>query len=262
MTAWYQQSFGETYLELYAHRDEREARENVRALMALLAPDKDEPLLDLCCGAGRYLCALMEMGFGRLYGLDLSETLLDAAARAVAEERAANPCQVELIPADMRCIPFENHFGVVLSLFTSFGYFEEEAENRAVLAGVYRALKPGGVFVLDHMNRPWVIGHLVAQNEQELRGRHVHNRRRITPDGRRVEKTTTIRDDAGHEQVFFESVRLYAPEELAAMLEEVGFVDLATYGSFQGEPLDAESPRLILVAHKPEAAEAPAPDVT
>jgi SAM-dependent methyltransferase len=252
MTAWYQQSFGETYLELYAHRDEQEARENVRALMALLSPDKDAPLLDLCCGAGRYLCALMEMGFRQLYGLDLSETLLDAAAQAVTEERADNPCQVELIPGDMRRIPYERHFGVILSLFTSFGYFDDEGENRAVLEGVFRALKPGGVFVLDHMNRPYVLAHLVPQNDQELRGRHVHNQRRITPDGRRVEKTMTIRDDAGHQQVFFESVRLYAPEELAALLQQVGFADLALYGSFQGEPLQADSPRLLIIAHKPK----------
>lgn len=252
MTAWYQESFGQTYLDLYAHRDEREARENVRALMELIAPDKGEPLLDLCCGAGRYLCALMEMGFQQLYGLDLSEPLLDAAAQAVAERRANNPCQVELISADMRQIPFENHFGVILSLFTSFGYFADEAENRAVLAGVYRALRPGGVFVLDHMNRQWVVEHLVPQDEQELQGRRVHNQRRITPDGKRVEKTITIRDDEGHEQVFFESVRLYTPEELAAMLEGVGFEGLALYGSFQGAPLQDDSPRLIAVAHKPE----------
>ncbi len=252
MTAWYQESFGETYLELYAHRDAQEARENMRSLMALLSPAKDEPVLDLCCGAGRYLCALMELGFSELYGLDLSQTLLDAAAQAVAQQRAENPCQVQLIAGDMRQIPFENHFGLILSLFTSLGYFDDDAENRAVLQGVYRALKPGGVFVLDHMNRPRVMAHLVPHDEQELHGRHVRNERCLTTDGKRVEKKTTIRDDQGHEQVFFESVRLYTAEELSAMLEEIGFVDLALYGSFTGEPLSPESQRLLIIAHKPE----------
>jgi SAM-dependent methyltransferase len=252
MTAWYEQSFGETYLDLYAHRDEREARENVRALMALIAPDPEEPLLDLCCGAGRYLCALRELGFARLYGLDLSETMLDAAAEALAKGRDEIPCQIELIPADMRCIPFENHFGVVLSLFTSFGYFDDDAENLAVLQGVHRALKPGGVFVLDYMNRQQVIARLSPMDEQERGSRWIRNERRISPDGKRVEKTTTIRDAEGRQQVFFESVRLFSPEELVSMLGEVGFCEPALYGAFCGDPFQADSPRLIAICHKPQ----------
>ena len=252
MTAWYQESFGETYLELYAHRDEREARENLRALMALISPDREAPVLDLCCGAGRYLCALRELGFSRLCGLDLSETLLDAAACALAQRSSETPCQIELISGDMRCIPYENHFGLILSLFTSFGYFDDDLENRAVLEGVYRALVPGGVFVLDHMHRAYVVEHLVAQDEQELRGRHVRNERRLTPDGRRVQKTTPIRDAQGHEQVLNESVRLYTPQEIEGLLAEIGFCDLAFYGSFQGAPLRPDSPRLIAIACKPK----------
>ncbi len=252
MTAWFEKSFGETYLELYAHRDEQEARENLRGLMSLISCDKDEPLLDLCCGAGRYLCALREMGFRQLYGLDLSETLLDAAKQTLAAESLDNRCQVELIATDMRCIPFENHFCAILSLFTSFGYFEQDVENRVVLEGVYHALKPGGVFVLDHMNRQYVVEHLTPMDEGKRGGRWVRNERRITPDDRRVEKTTTIRDANGHEETFHESVRLYTPEELSAILKEVGFVDLALYGGFNGEPLQADSPRLLVIAHKLE----------
>ena len=252
MTAWFEKSFGETYLELYAHRDEQEARENLRALLSHIPCDRDEPVLDLCCGAGRYLCALREMGFRQLYGLDLSETLLEAAERTLAAESSDTPCQIDLIKADMRCIPFENHFCAVLSLFSSFGYFDEDRENRVVLEGVYRALKPGGVFVLDHMNRRYVVEHLTPMDEGERQGRWVRNERRITPDGKRVEKTTTIRDDEGHEETFHESVRLYTPQELSAILIEIGFRDLGLYGGFDGQPLRPDSPRLLAIARKPE----------
>ena len=63
MTAWYEESFGYDYLELYAHRDDAEARSDVRAIIELLDPPRDEPLLDLCCGACRHILVLREMGF-------------------------------------------------------------------------------------------------------------------------------------------------------------------------------------------------------
>ena len=49
MSTWYEESFGYEYLELYAHRDAAEARADVEAIVYLLNPPKDEPLLDLCC---------------------------------------------------------------------------------------------------------------------------------------------------------------------------------------------------------------------
>lgn len=250
--AWYEEAFGEAYLDLYAHRDEREAHENIRQLLALINLPQDEPILDLCCGAGRYLCALRDEGYRRLYGLDLSEPLLRVARTKVQESEGDPRCQIDLLRGDMRHIPFENYFGAILSLFTSFGYFEEETENLRVLKGVYHALKPGGVFVLDHMNRPFILAHLVAEDEFVRGENRVHNRRYITPDGKRVVKVTTVRNARGEERTWCESVRLYASEEIVALCQEAGLANIAVYGSFQGAPLTETSPRMIVVAYKPK----------
>ncbi|HUT18782.1 MAG TPA: class I SAM-dependent methyltransferase, partial [Anaerolineae bacterium] len=77
MSPWYEDSFGSEYLELYAHRDEEEARSEIEAVVRLLDPPREEPLLDLCCGACRHILVLREMGFTRIVGLDLSEKLLE-----------------------------------------------------------------------------------------------------------------------------------------------------------------------------------------
>ena len=77
MTQWYEESFGREYLELYAHRDAAEARADIAAILCLLSPPKDEPLLDLCCGACRHVLILREMGFDQIVGLDLSAELLE-----------------------------------------------------------------------------------------------------------------------------------------------------------------------------------------
>ncbi|MGQ9554972.1 MAG: class I SAM-dependent methyltransferase [Anaerolineae bacterium] len=245
MMPWYEASFGCEYLNLYAHRDVAEARANIRALTQLLPLSKDEPLLDLCCGAGRHLLALYELGCHRLVGLDLSAELL-----AVAAESLAGMEGITLVRADMRQLPFAGCFTTVLSLFTSFGYFDKDEENRAALAAVCQALRQRGVFVLDYLNRDYVVSHLVSSDERELSGRRVRNIRRLTDDGRRVEKVTTVVTEAGDRRQFFESVRLYSLAEMQEMLHSEGFANISAYGSLAGQEFGPGSERLILVAEK------------
>jgi ubiquinone/menaquinone biosynthesis C-methylase UbiE len=253
MTAWYEDSFGCEYLELYAHRDDAEARADIRAIIELLDPPKNEPLLDLCCGACRHILVLREMGFHKLVGLDLSRELLDVAAQRLNEceqSPSQEPCSVELIRSDMRRIPYENYFATVLSLFTSFGYFAQDQENAAVLQAVHRTLKPGGRFLIDYLNRDHVVANLVEQDEQVLPDRHIRSVRRLTQDRRRVEKTTTVTTSSGLKREFHESVRMYSQAEMVDMLTASGFVEVLCYGSLDGQACSPESKRLILIAEK------------
>jgi len=247
MIPWYVHSFGRDYAELYAHRDDDEAEADVRALIALIAPKKQDPLLDLGCGTGRHLVALQRAGFQTLVGLDLSSDLLAIAAerlRPIASESA------RLIRVDMRNIPYESYFATVLSLFTSFGYFEQDEANMAVLRAVERALRPGGQLLLDHLNRAHVRANLVPSETQELDGRHLHFRRGVTTDGRRVKKTTRVVEQDGTVKVFHESVRMYTLDEMEEMLSKAGFLNVRSYGSLLGDAYSLESPRLVLVAEK------------
>jgi ubiquinone/menaquinone biosynthesis C-methylase UbiE len=247
MRPWYVESFGREYLAFYSHRNEAEARADIRAVMDLVALAKDEPLLDLGCGAGRHLLALYEAGFSHLVGLDLSQELLDVAAKRLA---AAGVEGIELVQADMREIPYVGHFATVLSLFTSFGYFEDDETDQAVLAAVNRALQPGGTFLIDTLNRDWVIAHLVPKEERTLSGRVLLIERRVSEDRRRVEKVTRVIEEGGEERTFHESVRMYTGDELEEMLKDVRFANVRRYGSLRGEPHCPASKRLILVAEK------------
>ena len=71
---WYQEWFGEEYLELYAHRDENEARQQV-AFFREQCGHIDGEVLDLACGMGRHIQELQTLGY-RAIGCDLSYTLL------------------------------------------------------------------------------------------------------------------------------------------------------------------------------------------
>jgi ubiquinone/menaquinone biosynthesis C-methylase UbiE len=253
VTAWYEESFGCEYLDLYAHRDAAEARADIEAVVRLLDPPKDQPLLDLCCGACRHMLVLREMGFTDLVGLDLSGELLEVAAtelRECVESEELETDGICLVQSDMRRIPYTDYFATVLSLFTSFGYFDLDDENEAVFHAVNRALRPGGQFLIDYLNREYVIAHLVEQDEQVLAGRHVRHVRRLTEDGRRVTKRTFVRAPSGATREYFESVRMYSEPELVDMLGRAGMGDIRIYGSLHREALGPDSRRLIAVCRK------------
>ena len=254
MRAWYETSFGIEYLRLYAHRDEEEARKDVQAIVELISPPLDEPLLDLGCGAGRHLRVFRDMGFRELVGLDLSEELLHVAAGVLTNTKSGRLNQrIHLVQADMRAIPSLSYFATALSLFTSFGYFENDEDNEEVLAAVHGSLKEGGTFLIDYLSRDHVISNLTPRTVQGLGERRISITRRISNDNRRVQKTTVV-TEAGVERVFHESVRMFSADEMVTMLERTGFGSVRTYGSLAGGNLTSESRRLVLVAKKgPEA---------
>ncbi|MCI0471490.1 MAG: class I SAM-dependent methyltransferase, partial [Candidatus Aminicenantes bacterium] len=127
---WYKNWFDENYLLLYKHRNSDDAREQAALIQRILNPGKNCTILDLGCGEGRYTPFFKNRGC-RIYGMDLSGTLLRNA-------KTKYP-RLDLVLGDMRDIPFlPGKFDLILSLFTSFGYFERDEENRLVLDSVYR----------------------------------------------------------------------------------------------------------------------------
>ena len=245
--AWYKKSFGAAYLELYSHRTNEEALEQIKGLLNLIDPSMRGPTLDLCCGAGRHLVALRELGMKNLTGLDLSEHLLSVAE---LELNGADNENVELIQGDMRYIPRKNFYKNIFSLFTSFGYFDSDIENISVINGVYSALKPGGVFLMDYLNRNYIIKNLIADNVVQGDGYTVHNTRWITDDGKRVEKKIVFEMNTGERQEFNESVRMYSENEMIEMCENAGFVGIKMLGGLNKEPLNSNASRMIITATK------------
>jgi SAM-dependent methyltransferase len=233
MTEWFKQWFGEEYHALYPHRDEEDARRAVALIRDAVKLEPGARILDLACGPGRHAAELTRSG-GRVVGLDLSRAMLRRA-----RERAPGA----LVRGDMRALPFRDaSFALAVNLFTSFGYFLDDGENRVVLKQVVHALERRGAFVLDYLNADYVRRNL-ALGERTV-GPGVRVTRRLEGDGRFVIKEIELHEEGRR---FVERVRLYSAAELRALLTDAGLRVSACYGDYDGGPIGTEAPRVILV---------------
>ncbi len=238
MSDWYRTAFGELYPLLYPHRDDPSAAREVGRLIEVLGMTRSGArALDLGCGNGRHAEALSELGLA-VSGLDLSPELLGAA-------RQRPPLTGNLIRGDMRRLPFCPVFDLVLSLFTSFGYFADD-ENLRTLGEMSRVLKPGGRLVIDHINRPAVERNLVPSDTREAPGCRIHQKREIV--GERVRKEIVIAWHDGRSTELSEDVRLYSPDQMRDLLSSTGLREVTLFGSFGGAELTVASDRMIAVA--------------
>lgn len=243
---WYETFFGADYLRLYTpFLPLEKAEQDIKLIVALLHLEPGDQLLDLCCGYGRHALGLAHYGC-KVTGQDLSETLLQKA-----QEHASTAQQnIRWIHSDMRDIPFEGQFDAIINMFTSFGYFPTDDENQKVLHEIAKALKPGGLFLLETIYQPRIIranaphgiihypDGLIVLEERHINLLTSHNEVHISlihPDGQRTE--------------YQQSIRVYTLTELAHMLDTADLELQSYYGDLEGNPLTLES-RLVLVSQK------------
>jgi SAM-dependent methyltransferase len=234
VTEWFEEWFGEDYLRLYPHRDDTDAGRAVALISRAVELRPGWRVLDVACGAGRHARAFSGLG-ALCFGLDLSATLL-----RLARQVTTGP----LIRADMRYLPVRpGSMDLTVNLFTSFGYFERDAEHAAALQEMVSTVRIGGWFVIDFLNPAAVRRQLVPEETIQLSGQTVQVTRSVSPDGRYVCKS--IRAPIGRH--FMERVRLFEPEQISQMLESAGVKIRHRFGDYDAAPLEPGSPRTIML---------------
>src|SRR5438105_7428900 len=146
---WWEDIYNrQIYFDLYEQQDTLLAQQEVQQTIQLLHPPPGASILDLCCGYGRHSIPLAQRGF-KVTGIDISEKQIQHAHQVARKAQV----ELDLHVADARKLDFQAAFDVVLNMFTSFGFSQDERENKLVLHNIFRALKPGGKFLLDLWNR-------------------------------------------------------------------------------------------------------------
>jgi SAM-dependent methyltransferase len=236
--------FDEDYLWFMEEQLEARSDAEVETILRLLELPAGASVLDAPCGHGRIANRVSGAGC-RVSGLDSSRLFLDLARRRAADLGV----DVEYVLGDLRDMPFENRFDAAINWFSSFGYFDDEG-NRRVLEGFRRALKPGGVLLLEQASREMLVASIPPSGQavwMTERGDDLQIDK-VTFDpvaGRSNTERIIVRDGKVRRTGF--SLAQPTAAELVEMLHDAGFEDVRAFDESGGE-FTTKSRRLLLLA--------------
>ena len=220
------------------------AREQVAQALALTKP-AGKSVLDLCCGPGRCSIALAKKGF-RVTGVDRTKYLL---RKARARAKAAN-VKIDWAQKDMRDFVRPGSFALVLSMFTSFGYFDDRQDDMTVLQNMFASLQPGGVCLIEVLGKERLAKILQPTISTVLPdGTLLVERHEIFDDWTRVRNEwLLIRNGRAKSYKFHHTI--YSGQELRDRMERVGFVAVKLHGNLDGDAYGPNAERLIAIGRK------------
>jgi SAM-dependent methyltransferase len=213
--------------------------QEVEFLVDALGLEPGERVLDVGCGPGRHAHALARRGI-EVVGVDISQRFVDLAA-------ADAPPGARFERADARRLAFDAEFDAAISLCQgAFGLTGGPGApldgDGAVLAGMARALRPGGRLAVSAFSSYFAVRFLEEQDTFDAEAGVNHER-------------TEVRDEAGRAVEVDLWTTCFTPRELrllaAAAGLEVRHVWSVTPGAYRRDPPTVATPELLLVAARP-----------
>jgi SAM-dependent methyltransferase len=244
---WYEEVFDEDFLRTLPFMTPEQTAREVTFIREALSPPAGGEVLDVGCGYGRHALELAQQGL-RLTGLDLSLPMLIRAADH-AQKRGLT---VNFVHADMREMTYDGQFDAAYCMLSSFGYFDEET-NLRVATAICHALKPGGRFLLDIINRDYLVGDLPSRVWWEGDGCVVLEEVDFNYHTSRVLIRRSVVFGNGRQSEQEISLRAYSLHEVGKLLRQAGLrvLDvsggLATKSRFYG----AASRNILAVCERP-----------
>src|SRR5713101_5088635 len=239
---WFERFFDGDYVALLRDTSPHSrTRREVDFVVRTLRLPAGAQILDVPCGYGRHSVALARRGF-RVVGVDLSRAMI-----AEARRRWTEGPRLRFIQKDMRRIRVVGEFDAVINMYTSFGYFSTQ-ENVAVLRRLTRALRPGGLILIDHRDPghdarlPQRLWYPAGPHRYVLEDRRFDRRTNVTrsdwlivPAGRRgaIRKTTRFQE--------------YSLPQWRRMFRQVDLRFVKAYSSYDGRTYRAISKRRLIV---------------
>ena len=242
------------YAAFYDWENQRTVGRRDIAFWRTFAAGVDGRSLELGTGTGRVLVPLTRGG-SRVFGIDLSEPMLDRARRRL--KRARLP--VRLARGDIRALPYRSSsFAAVMAPYGIIQSLTSDADLAAALGEAARVLKKGGRLAID------LVPDLPAWSEysrhQSLKGRRSNGavislvesvrqdrRKRLTIFD---QEFTERRGRARQVRRFSLTFRTLPVPEMAARIEQAGFRMEAALGDYDGRPWDMRAEVWILIARK------------
>jgi len=241
---WTEEFFSGLWLEVQRRTwSDEDSDDHAEACAGLLDLPASARILDVPCGDGRIAVRLAANGY-RVTGLDRTVPLL-ASARDLAGRVGI---EATFETGDMRDLPYRDTFDGAICLWGSLGYGSAEDDD-AFLAGIARALRPGGGFVLETHVLETLLPGFHESSVRQAGDITVAERRRFDPYTSRVEGEWTF-TRAGIAEHRHSSILIHPLRGLLKRLEDNGFGDLRCFGSMDLEPFATGAPHCVVRARK------------
>jgi SAM-dependent methyltransferase len=213
--------------------------QEVGFLVGALGLEPGMRVIDVGCGPGRHAHALARRGL-EVVGVDISQRFVDLAA-------AGAPAGATFVRGDARSLAFAAEFDAAISLCQgAFGLaggpgapLDADAD---VLAGIARALRPGGVAAVSAFSAYFQVRWLEDGDTFDAATGVNHER-------------TEVRDEAGATVAADLWTTCFTPRELRLLAARSGLkveaVWSVTPGDYRRDPPSLATPEFLLVARRP-----------
>lgn len=185
-------------------------------------------LLDVGCGTGVFLEAALAAGIDA-FGLDAAPEMIDVAARRVGANRVRVQRMQELDEVEV--------YDVVCSLSWTIHYAESFAELEDVLARCRRALRPGGLLILQVANDEAMTGAVNVDVEPGPAGEpddtyFIHRFKPLHDVERRVTADYVYASRVNGELLMEQhELRFAAPSNIIDAARAAGFPEMSMFNS-------------------------------
>lgn len=253
---WWRTLFNALYLKTDGDVVENDlnTQADIDLLIGAAGITPDDRLLDVCCGQGRHSLELARRGYRNIQGIDRSRYLIRTARKRNKDKGYT----VKFSEGDARMLRLpESSRDCVFLMGNSFGYFEHEDEDIAVLGCVKHILKSEGTLVLDIVDGRWMADHFEPRSWEWIDQNHFVNRERsLTADRSRIISREVITHaELGVLADQFYAERLYTLEGITDILSGLGFTDITNASvqslSTRGQDLGMMAHRMFITAKAP-----------
>jgi SAM-dependent methyltransferase len=201
-----------SFLKDYADRydtfyKDKDYKAEAKELDKIFALSGVETILDIACGTGRHMVELEKLGY-KVKGTDLSPMMISIATSK----------KLDVSVCAMQDLKYNEEFDAAICLFAAFDYLVRDTDIELTMDNVYKALKPGGIFVFDFWNKPVVEKEYMAVRE-----------------GNGRISFTTLKNNTAKIQIYFGGqsethfLRYHDPEDVRKLLHKFTDIEMTPF---------------------------------
>ncbi|GAB4391794.1 MAG: methyltransferase domain-containing protein [Gammaproteobacteria bacterium] len=254
---WWKTLFNSLYLKTdgdVVENTDNTAQE-INTLITALKLEPYHRILDLCCGQGRHVLELCRRGYENVMGIDRSRYLIRIAKKRAQQKNYL----VRFSEGDARKIRLNESSLDCVTLFgNSFGYFESQQDDVAVLTSILRVLKSQGKLAMDIVDGQWMRENFEKRSWEWIDENHfVCRERALSKDKTRIiSREVIVHAERGVIVDQFYAERLYSFEDIESVLQKLQFTNVTLHThllaqSDRNQDLGMMASRMFITAEAP-----------